>query len=955
MIWPEVARGAVGHDGSAEICVSGICARGCHFLEREEEKARKIRRLAELEGRNRERRRRIHEDAQALERPEPRGLPPAAEPRRQRTVNMADLRQDPHVDRRAGALLRTLSLVSDSDSEPDCVASDQRRRSTKRGRRLRSGMEARATDVVVNPQFWPHVALPLEQVGKSFAFAELDLRLLVAGELEIVTADSVSRCEKEGRLGLLKDVTYIAGNQGWQAAKNIYSAVVRKIELGLLQWDSDFSSVCQVVLLKAQHSQASGSRFNNKKAFPRGQDLPTAWFCRAYQSHSCEKKAPHDDVLPSGLAVSVEHFCAACYAKDKKKALHARTDAVCPHKTAWLVVDDNGGGSNTCYCVRNDTGPCACRLSLSQASSLVLNSPQSVSNVANPEVQHENIADRNVPDVSLQERYLYMHAAVQSSGRPNFQGCRFPVSSKFNIDFLRQESENYTDRDVIDHLQFGFPINSTGEYRSVPVVQNHKGARDFPEAVDKYLQKELSHHAVVGPFVNNPFPIPCNLNPLNSVPKRDSNERRIIVDLSFPKGDSVNATIPKNSYLGEPFHLTFPTVDALIAMVKHKGQGCALFKRDLQRAYRQIPVDPGDIHHLGYKWRGDLFFDVMLPMGLRSAALCCQRTTNLITHIARKWGLTVENYLDDFMGAETWDQAASSFQILGDVLVEAGLVEASDKACPSACVVVCLGIVFNTRELSLTITPDRLSEVLGILADWEGRMSASRLDLQVLLGKLHFVACCVRPGRVFVSRLLNFLRETPPVGKVSIPAEAQKDVAWWLKFMPLYNGVSMIPWEEWSVPDSVMSSDACLVGCGAWVEGQYFHAQFPDFILAHRPSINSLELLAIVVAIKLWGASWKGKRIRILCDNMVSVQVLNSGAARDEFLQDCLREICFFLALYEVELRAQHIAGIENRVADLCSRLHLPDHHKMFHECNKVWGLEPQVVSPELFKFRHLW
>ena len=159
--------------------------------------------------------------------------------------------------------------------------------------------------------------------------------------------------------------------------------------------------------------------------------------------------------------------------------------------------------------------------------------------------------------------YLMFHCrsgiyiCMPQFGRPNFQGCRFPVSSKFNIDFLRQESENDTDRDVIDHLQFGIPINSTGEYRSVPVVQNHKGARDFPEAVDKYLQKELSHHAVVGPFVNNPFPIPCNLNPLNSVPKRDSDERRIIVDLSFPKGDSVNATIPKNSYLGEPFHLTF--------------------------------------------------------------------------------------------------------------------------------------------------------------------------------------------------------------------------------------------------------------------------------------------------------------------------------------------------------------------------------------------------------------
>ena len=46
-----------------------------------------------------------------------------------------------------------------------------------------------------------------------------------------------------------------------------------------------------------------------------------------------------------------------------------------------------------------------------------------------------------------------------------------------------------------------------------------------------------------------------------------------------------------------------------------------MFKRDLKRAYRQIPVDPGDIHVLGYKWDNKLYFDTALPMGLKSAAL----------------------------------------------------------------------------------------------------------------------------------------------------------------------------------------------------------------------------------------------------------------------------------------------------------------------------------------------
>ena len=42
------------------------------------------------------------------------------------------------------------------------------------------------------------------------------------------------------------------------------------------------------------------------------------------------------------------------------------------------------------------------------------------------------------------------------------------------------------------------------------------------------------------------------LSPLNTVGKRDSEERRVIVDLSWPCGHSVNDGIPSDSYLGEP-------------------------------------------------------------------------------------------------------------------------------------------------------------------------------------------------------------------------------------------------------------------------------------------------------------------------------------------------------------------------------------------------------------------
>ena len=43
--------------------------------------------------------------------------------------------------------------------------------------------------------------------------------------------------------------------------------------------------------------------------------------------------------------------------------------------------------------------------------------------------------------------------------------------------------------------------------------------------------------------------------------KPNSDRRRIIVDLSWPQGSSVDAGIDKFPYLNSAFALTFPTVD----------------------------------------------------------------------------------------------------------------------------------------------------------------------------------------------------------------------------------------------------------------------------------------------------------------------------------------------------------------------------------------------------------
>ena len=140
-----------------------------------------------------------------------------------------------------------------------------------------------------------------------------------------------------------------------------------------------------------------------------------------------------------------------------------------------------------------------------------------------------------------------------------------------------------------------------------------------------------------------PFTDGFVVSSLNTVPKRDSAERRVIVDLSWPCGTSVNDGIPSDSFLGEPISLTYPTIDSIVDAVISLGPGCLLYKRDLKKAYRPFLVDPKDYHLLGYTWDNQFYFDKVLTMGLRSAPMACQRSTSAVSSISRQQGHSIVN------------------------------------------------------------------------------------------------------------------------------------------------------------------------------------------------------------------------------------------------------------------------------------------------------------------------
>jgi hypothetical protein len=131
---------------------------------------------------------------------------------------------------------------------------------------------------------------------------------------------------------------------------------------------------------------------------------------------------------------------------------------------------------------------------------------------------------------------------------------------------------DYSDHEIVEFLEFGWPIGYVKPDLPLTTVKNHRSALYFSEHTADYIQKELSYNALVGPFERNPFSVPLSTAPLSSVPKKDSTVRRTIMDLSFPLGTSVNDGIPNDTYMGDPFKLHYPATDNLVQGFSQMGQ-----------------------------------------------------------------------------------------------------------------------------------------------------------------------------------------------------------------------------------------------------------------------------------------------------------------------------------------------------------------------------------------------
>lgn len=255
-------------------------------------------------------------------------------------VSLSELRALKHLQSKVEKKMEEFGLdYSESSEESDSDVEDDRRMGRKRRKgekKIKSGIEAESCSSVVSPQLFPHAMLQEDYVNKKVKFADLDFRLFVAGELEIITSEKIGSEERKARSEILKQMAYFQGIYEWPALLNAYAALLRKIELGKFKWDSEtildkFGKVQSSVLAGRLKFKPQRSSFNVSNSKSAGSNFAArVWFCTFFNRGRCSKNESHM-VHREGKPILVEHICAQCWLNDKVKRNHCELDTGCPN------------------------------------------------------------------------------------------------------------------------------------------------------------------------------------------------------------------------------------------------------------------------------------------------------------------------------------------------------------------------------------------------------------------------------------------------------------------------------------------------------------------------------------------------------------------------------------------------------------------------------------------------
>ena len=223
------------------------------------------------------------------------------------------------------------------------------------------------------------------------------------------------------------------------------------------------------------------------------------------------------------------------------------------------------------------------------------------------------------------------------------------------------------------------------------------------------------------------------------------------------------------------------------------------------------------------------------------------------------------------------------------------------------------------------------------------------------------------PGRAFTRRLYYYTRNDgkfKPHHHMRVSQEMRLDLSMWKIFLHHHTALSrhFLDFSEKGCINANtvdMDSDAAgnfLLGIGATCAPNWIYVQWnKDFCEKVNPSIEYLELYAVLMGVLLWIERFRNKRIILFCDNMSVVNMINNNSSSCKNCMVLIRLLVLKGLIENVRIFAAHLSSKANCFSDALSRLKLDLFWRLSHEKNKKFNPQPNVMPPEIWPMEKIW
>ena len=206
-----------------------------------------------------------------------------------------------------------------------------------------------------------------------------------------------------------------------------------------------------------------------------------------------------------------------------------------------------------------------------------------------------------------------------------------------------------------------------------------------------------------------------------------------------------------------------------------------------------------------------------------------------------------------------------------------------------------------------------------------------------LMGSLNWASGLIPLGRLYLRPLQRHfhalgltIRFTPP--RRSDPVVLANLLRHWLDPHFLTSGIPIRPFQA----DYTIFTDASSQGWGAHMGDSKVSGFWTR--IDRKLHINCLELKAVIRALQHWAPLLQGHQVMIATDNSTVVSYINKqGGTRSHSLLGLTVELLLWLEAQDIVVRARHIPGCLNVIADHLSCPNQP--------IPTEWSLHPEIVK----------